>query len=60
MQIIFVCQSIPKTIIQWLVNIQTRELIAKGKGDVQKAKQYRQANKDKIKEHQDQYNERRT
>jgi predicted ATP-binding protein involved in virulence len=41
MQIIFVCQSIPKTIIQWLVNIQTRELIAKGKGDVQKAKQYR-------------------
>lgn len=31
----------PKNLIQWLVNIQTRELIAKGKGDNQKAKKYR-------------------
>ncbi|AEI51934.1 AAA family ATPase [Runella slithyformis] len=31
----------PQNLIQWLVNIQTRELIAKGKGDNQKAKQYR-------------------
>ncbi|MFN8344574.1 MAG: AAA family ATPase [Spirosomataceae bacterium] len=31
----------PQNLIQWLVNIQTRELIAKGKGDIAKAKQYR-------------------
>ncbi len=31
----------PQNLIQWLVNIQTRELIAKGKGDIEKAKQYR-------------------
>lgn len=30
-----------QSLIQWLVNIQTRELIARGKGDSQKAKQYR-------------------
>ncbi|WP_428664696.1 AAA family ATPase [Runella sp.] len=31
----------PQNLIQWLVNIQTRELIVKGKGDTAKAKQYR-------------------
>jgi len=31
----------PQNLIQWLVNIQTRELIAKGKGDEKRAKQYR-------------------
>lgn len=31
----------PKNLIQWLVNVQTRELIAKGKGDIQKATKYR-------------------
>ncbi|WP_028524775.1 AAA family ATPase [Runella limosa] len=31
----------PQNLIQWLVNIQTRELIAKGKGDYRRAKQYR-------------------
>lgn len=31
----------PELFFQWLVNIQTRELIAKGKGDNQKANKYR-------------------
>lgn len=31
----------PQNLIQWLINIQARELIAKGKGDIEKAKQYR-------------------
>lgn len=31
----------PQNLFQWLVNIQARELIAKGKGDSQKARQYR-------------------
>lgn len=31
----------PKNLVQWLVNVQTRELIAKGRGDSQKATKYR-------------------
>lgn len=31
----------PQNFIQWLVNVQTRELIAKGRGDSQKATKYR-------------------
>lgn len=31
----------PQLFFQWLVNVQTRELIAKGKGDIQKANKYR-------------------
>ncbi len=31
----------PQLFFQWLVNIQTRELISKGKGDITKSKKYR-------------------